>query len=1461
MTVRISLAGRIAVDVDGQRLDERALPGGQPRVAFGLLVLERRRPVARNELAHNIWPSARPRSWKTALRGVIARVRSFLVDAGVGDSGVVRAEAGAYCLNVPGEVLVDVEQAADDAGGAARALRDGDAVEAQRLAVRARTVLVRPVLPGIDVPWLDEKRRQLSRSLTTTLETLAEARLVLGGHAHALRPAEEAIVLDPFRESAHRLVMRAHMNAGNVAAGLRAFERCRTLLADELGADPAPQTQELHAAMLSGEPPAVPDGTRSALLVAERAAAAPARQDACPYIGLRTFTEDDAEAFFGRGGDVARLLDRLAADDCRFLAVLGPSGSGKSSLVRAGLIPALGRGALPTSDTWPVCLLRPGADPLQTLASELTQLQPALDEAATARRLRDDAGALCDILEHVGKDGDARTVLVVDQLEEVLTLGASARERQAFLGALAVAATSPRSRAVIVVTLRADFYAQLAEHPRLADLASSRQFLVTPLDEVGLAEVIEGPARSAGVTVEAGLTATMLRDTARRSGSLPLLGHCLREVWERRVDGALTLAAYHDVGGVESALAQRAEAVYHELSSDERAVARRVLLRLTQAGDGPDDIRRRVPFAELPSDDAQRVTVEEVVGRLTEARLVTTGGPPRQDRWVEISHEALIRAWPRLQDWIDEEREDLAVHRRLTRAAGEWHRVDRDEDALYRGAQLAEAVAWATRQPGVANPLEQAFLDASIASDDARRRRRVRQLRLVAVSLIVAFVVLGALTALASVQRRRAEQQQQLATSRQLAAEALNRLAIEPAAGLSLAVDAVGVARTNEAVAALRRALITPRPRVTMPGGSDIAVDPTGRLVAVGSREGAATVRDLADGRLVHRLSGRSGGSSLVSFSPAGGLLATTDEDGARVWDMRDGTLRYELPHRAKVSAVAWSMDGRRIVTATFDETVRIWDADTGAVVATIDAPAPIALVQTAADGETVLAWSALDPEMFVFDAGTSRLATVFEGHAAAAVDARLSPDGQHAISVGLDGTARIWDATVGEEITIVEGFGEATWVGRFSPDGTHALVADATGMVQFVHVPSGEPYSARTAHAATVVDAAFSPDGKAAATVGADGTAVVWDTGTGRRLQTLRLDGTATLGMEARSVAFTSDGERLVTRAATVQVWDVPDGPAMVLGAHERHVRSLAVSPDGALLASGGADGTVRLWDVAARESRATADIAGSTVTAVSFSPSGDRLVTANPPLSTIAEQARQPRLWTTTGKEADSIAVPAPTGSPCLATCKTTVAAFSPDGSTLLTAGGEGVVRLWDAGGELVGQLKPIDRRLLDAQFGPDGGFVAAAARRTAPIWDADTGELVQELDARALAVAFEPAGEVLAVAGQDGVASLWDVDSWQEIDELPHAAGVNDVAWSSDGTLLLTAAGDGAHLWDVAARQHVQTFRGAGGARAVAFTADDDIVIGATDGAVRIHECVVCGPVDRLVDVAGRASARTP
>ncbi|HXJ64961.1 MAG TPA: ATP-binding protein, partial [Actinomycetota bacterium] len=447
---------------------------------------------------------------------------------------------------------------------------------------------------------------------------------------------------------------------------------------------------------------------------AEDAAAGPAL-GVCPFRGLAPFDVGDAEFFFGRERLVGTLVARLVGT--AVLAVVGPSGSGKSSIVRAGLVPALASGALPGSDGWPTVVIRPGERP----GAELEAGVAAAGFPGTAGHGVD--GLLSSAA--AGLPLSAKLVLVVDQFEEVFTTCRDEGERDAFIDGLIDAATRPNGRCAVVIAIRADYYGRCAAYPRLADLVATNQVLIGPMDRRELRHAIELPAERAGLRVEEELTEALVEDVSGQPGGLPLLSTALLELWERRDGRWLRASEYARSGRVEAAVARLAERTYERLTPDRRETARAILLRLTGPGEGDEVVRRRVPLAEFGGEGAEERRA--VLDVLAASRLVTIS-----EGTVEVAHEALLREWPRLRGWLEQDVQGRATHRHLISAARDWDERGRDAADLYRGARLASAVEWVEAHPAQPNDLEAEFLARSVSASDVERassRRSVRRLR------------------------------------------------------------------------------------------------------------------------------------------------------------------------------------------------------------------------------------------------------------------------------------------------------------------------------------------------------------------------------------------------------------------------------------------------------------------------------------------------------------------------------------------------------------------------------------------------------------------------------------------------------------------------------------------------------------------------------------------------------------
>ncbi|HEX7183928.1 MAG TPA: TIR domain-containing protein [Thermoanaerobaculia bacterium] len=1151
-----------------------------------------------------------------------------------------------------------------------------------------------------------------------------------------------------------------------------------------------------------------------------------------PYRGLAVFQEEDAGLFFGREGEVQRLVEKLKP--ARFLAVVAPSGSGKSSLVRAGLIPALRRGELADSDQWDIRLFTPGERPLASLALPLIDgnggdLTATLDAVSRleARLLADER--TLDQAVRLGRK--RRLALVVDQFEEVFTLCRSDAERAAFLANLLYASFVPDGPVVVLLTMRADFYPKCASHPDLAARISAHQFLLGPLDAEGLARAIEEPARRSGVELERGLVETILGDMLHQPGALPLMQQALLELWERRRGRVMTLDAYRESGGVEGAVAQRAETVFAGLSPERQALARRILLRLTQPGEGTEDTRRRALLSDLVVRPEEQPAVEDVVGALAAARLVTTGHDRQmQEPTVEVSHEALIRGWPRLRAWIDEDRAGILLHRRLSEAAREWQRLGRDEGGFYRGARLAQALEWRERGGSELNPLEREFLDESLA---LRRREE---------------------TAEAERQRRELEQAREFArqsASRELAAAAVTCLDSDPELGVLLGLAAVAATRevdgtvTAQAHDALQKAVECSRVRLTFRGHQGrvhhVAVHPDGKRAATAGADGTGRVWSLESAEELFRLVGHAGDVSAVAFSPDGSRLATAGADHiARIWDAATGkSLAVLTGHAGPVNAVAWSPAGAYLATAGEDRTIQVWDAGSGKALRLFEGHAKgvngIAFrpegqqIATASSDNTVCLWS--------FDDGEIRQR--FSEYRDRVMGVAYSPDGRKLATISYESPQRIWDAFFGQLAFSIPGHDNWGLGVEWSSDGTLLATAGADGVAIVWDGASGQRLFTLLGHKGWVESLAFTPDGTRLVTAGADGTARVWETAL--ISESLTLDSHS--GRVSRRVfraRFSPNGERIASSGqGSLAIWDTSSGELLKLisGAAD-DFWELAWSPDGARIATARADNTAVVFDASSGAELATLRGHVNWIIGLAFHPDGSRLATVGADQRVMVWDIASGGGQTLHPEHADWV----------------NGVAWSLDGRYLATTSNDQTVYLWEAdSSELARMLTGHTHFVHGVEFSRDGRKLATSSHDgTARIWDVQSGEQLLVLHGHAdwvRDIALSPDGTRAATAGKDTTVRIWDMFSGRELMLLPgHAGEVWSVDWSPDGKHLVTASWDRTvRLWDAGSGEELRTFSSqAGQARFVPYSPDGKATL------YRVH-------IDDLVRLAQQRTTR--
>lgn len=1087
-----------------------------------------------------------------------------------------------------------------------------------------------------------------------------------------------------------------------------------------------------------------------------------------PYQGLVRFEPEHQAVFFGRERMISDLLHLVRQR--RFVALVGASGSGKSSLLRAGLVARLRTGEHDGKPPAAIRVFTPGRKPWHDWAGALT---PA--------------------------DGERDTVVFIDQFEELFTLCQDAEERSTFLELL-LSARAPENRLRIVVAIRADFYGRCAEQPELAKAMSEAHLLAGPMEADDLRAAIVKPAASAKLTVERALTAELIDEVAGEPGGLPLLSHALLETWRRRRGRMLTVEGYRAAGGVRGALATTAETLYEQLTPAQARRARQVLLRLvnpdTTAGDTARPVERQ-EFGDAHDTDF-------VLEQLARARLITV-----DEERVYLAHEALITAWPRLHDWIEHDRERLRFHRDLTLATEAWEALDRDPGALYRGIRLAQARDWLSDDTGddeigELNASERAFVTAGVRAADAEHAtlaRNYRRLRHLAIGLAAAVFVAAGLGGLALVQTRQALDEQRQSLSRQLAAQALGLANAQPSTAMLLSVEAYRTAPTSEARGALLTMSTHEAYRGELSGHanavSDVAFSPDGTTLATVSKDQTVVLWNTR--QRTRRATPNTGNPwpRAVAFSPDGRLLATAGDDRTIVlWNPDTAAeVGRVTGDQQRIKDLAFSPDGHTLAAAGDDGTVTLWDLDHRTTITRlVGGDGSVHTVAFSPDGRTV-ATGAADGSIALWDrAGGNRSATL-TGHTASVDDISFSPDGRTLASASPDQTVRLWDTNANTETTILRGHTDQVRTVSFSPDGQTLASAGHDHTVILWDMRRRVPRGRLTGHTDAIYSVNFSPDGHTLASAGEEGRTVLWDvryappashtdavkalafSPDGTALAAAGSDGTVTLtdprrrtelaaittNSPANTVAFSPDGHTVAigtgnahqatgTADQSLSLWDVtdPSRPAHLadLPGHTDQIRSVAFSPDGALLASTSTDKTAIIWDLRHRVALAVLPHTEGP-NSVAFSPDSHTVVT-------LTGHNHTATLWDVATRTPTVITVPngLPRGM-----------SFRADGQILAIADTDHTVTLWNTRQHTeVGVLTASDT-MTTVAYSPGGGMLATGAvEHTVGLWAPSTGTRVATLSghtAAVNAVAFSPDGQTLASADADGTIEIWDTD----------------------------------------------------------------------------------------------------
>lgn len=1172
------------------------------------------------------------------------------------------------------------------------------------------------------------------------------------------------------------------------------------------------QTPFLHDDLGVGEAPPIIDTTPTGRI--------PLPDVETPYKGLRPFQTVDADEFFGREQLVNRLVRRLAdyTDEprARILAVVGPSGSGKSSVVKAGLIPALHRGDVPGSENWFTVELVPGHDPFAEIESALlSQAVTPPDEGLMALMLNDSNGLGEAVKRVLPADESSQLVLFFDQFEEVFTLLDDENQRVHLFDSLSAAIADPDSRLFVIFTLRADLYDRPLMYPRFGELMRKRTEVVLPLKPEELERAIVEPAAQVGVSLEPGLIAAIVADVSEQPGALPLLQYALTELFERRQGRVLTLDAYEQIGGVLGALARRAEELFSALTRSQQQAARQLFLRLVVTDENGTTARRRVLRNELLSVDVAEEAMASVIDQFGKYRLLTFDRDPvTRGPTVEIAHEALLREWQRLRYWLDENREDLRLHQRLTAATDEWINAGYDPSFLVRGSRLDQFETWLETTIVALTDDEESYLQASIEARESRlaqeaaqrereallERRSRNRLRSLAAVLLVATVGALGLMAYALNQSNIAQTQAVIAENnateaRGLALATSARLALQDGnsdLAVLLALEANRLARSTLAQLALAEVAYAPGTQRLLDehdaGVTDVAISPDNTRVVSAARDGTVLVWDVASGTVQQRLTGHDDRVTALDFSPDGQMIVTASMDTtARIWDIASGRELQRLDgHVDGVLDVHFSPGGRNIVTASNDRSLILWNVVDGS-------------------------------ERF-------RLT----GHEAAVTNVTFSPDSQLIASGALDRTVRIWNVLTGRELEVLHGHEDRVTALAFSPDSNTVASGSANSTIWLWNLVTTEGPRRLTGHTDGVSGLAFADNGRKLVSTSWDTSMILWDLEANQISQRF-------IGHDApvMSLALSRDESLAVSGSEDhdVRIWSLNSSAEVRrLRFYIDEVTRVALSPDGTRAVAGGDSANFVLWDVVAGTQVGRFFGHEGSILSLAFSPDGASVMSSSTADELFVwDAATQTRLHELNGHDNLVASI-----------------AFHPTEPIAVTGSWDRTMIAWDVvTGEIIHRYTGShEDRILAVAVTPDGTRILSGSNSgDVSLWDFDAGTELRRYDGINSAVTeiqVNPDGQSFLAASIDGVIYMYDLSSTDPVRRFEgHRGGVLGVDISADGTTAISASRDQTLiLWDIASGEQIYRFEGHEDAvTTVQFTPDGRWAIsGSRDRTVR-------------------------
>ncbi len=1131
----------------------------------------------------------------------------------------------------------------------------------------------------------------------------------------------------------------------------------------------------------------------------------------CPYVGLKPFQLEDSAYFYGR----EQLTQQLVAElyERSFLAVVGASGSGKSSVVQAGIMAQLQAGKqLPGSEQWRICYLRPGEHPLNSLTQQLASSQETQNQLE---------GFLYQGVEGLVRwlrsYPEPMIVLIVDQFEELFTL-ASPVERSQFLELLLGAINYARDRLKLIITLRVDFISHCLEFSELAGLLQQASFFVPPhLLEQDYRNVIIKPAESVGLEVEPALVEVLLQEIGTATGKLPLLEFVLEQLWEYRQQGKLTLEAYQQqIGGLEGALEKKANAVYENLDPEARSCAQWIFLALTQVGEDIADTSRRISKGDLIVNKYPQALVERTLQELVKANLVILDSEitsyaevsrsrgtnelsePEElsefplEATIEIVHEILIHNWSTLRWWLEQNRNRLQLQRQLEQAAKLWQQNNQNPDYLWQGARLAQAEEIYIKETDELSESVQAFIEAGLAKRDAQQRQARRRLRRAqAAAATISFLGIAAIAvgSLAFWQRQQAleNQVETLNSSAQAFYESEKPLkalktslqAEEQLTDIAFSSDYLPI----KVASTLQDLLHRSQARNVLTGHTEtvsaVDVSSDGEFIASASWDSTIKLWQ-SNGELLKTLEHHQGSVIDLDFHSNKNQFVSVSNNGTiKQWNQA-GTLVQTIKTDQKgLTSVRYSPKGNFIATGTEDGTITIWTFDGKQHEQFVADKEGVDRISISPNGQFIASGSEQSASVKIWQLDGT-LVEEFGNYQAGVGDIAFSPNGQSLAVASLSGKIEIQKINGRSKRQLPSQNQPITSI-AFTLNGETLITGDKAGTIKYWSLEENptSPMKTSTAHQGTVRDISVFPNRSFVVSASNDQTLRTWELPETNRSHE----------EEIYTVAFAPYHNRAAYAGwdDTIKIWNrqgiTQQEPEMTLKGHSGSINSLSFSANGQYLVSGSDDKRIKVWNLD-HPSSLSQTLKGhkNRVTSVDFS-SNDELIASGSEDETI-------RLWNRSGKLKESFS--AHKGG-------VTSVRFAPKGKILASAGYDGKVKLWQADGTLQQEFKAHEPAVSDIAFSPNGQILASAGwDNTIKLWRVSDGKHLKTLQGHRKAVtdlSFRQDGEVLASASKDETIKLWNVETAETLATLKgYQQPLNSISFSPDGNSLLAGGKKG-------------------------------------------------------------------